>query len=100
MESTDLDVIREAVGRDDIDTLVAQDPDQLYETWRNPEALGDVSEVEGGIQYVRHLLYTAWWWAAINQELGKTGVPDVVRENLRWKFDWSQVECDPSGCII
>lgn len=88
--------ILDALERQDIDALVALAPDDLRELEKDKgtlERLGDVNAA-------RRLLGTATFWAYTNSQLGKTGVPDVVRENLGWKFDWSSVGYDAGAGII
>lgn len=78
--------VLQALRTDDIDTLVAEDPQVLHELLQDRATLELVaSEIACEVGDIRHLVYTAWFWSTGNRELGRTGVPQVVRDNLRWK---------------
>lgn len=77
-----LDEVLTAIQTQDIDALVAEDPRILHELLSDKGTLEAAAGVDGDVVRVRHLLYTAWFWASTNKELGKTGVPQVVKDNL------------------
>ena len=89
-----------AIKTQDIDALVVEDPKLLREMAADDTILVAAAGVDGDVARVRNLLRTAWFWSYGNRESGKTGIPDVVRENLNWQFDWSTVKYDAAAANV
>ncbi|MEK9159881.1 MAG: hypothetical protein AAB383_04080 [Patescibacteria group bacterium] len=85
--------VLDALEKQDIDALVTLKPDELRALAKDKGTLERLGDVDAA----RRLLATAVFYSYTNSQLDKTGVPQVVRENLNWKFDWSTVAYDAAA---
>ncbi len=83
----------EALRTLDIDTLMAASPEEL-------DALKN-SPVTREIEHAHGLVASAIFWGYFRREAEKRGeafeLPQVVRDNLTWEFDWSSVKYDAAA---
>lgn len=86
MVSETYGLMREAVRAEDLETLAKMDSTEIYTQYLDGKGCEQLAQELGeAVSYVRHVLYTAWFWGVTSRRGDKVEIPKIVKDNLRWK---------------